>query len=208
MSALRSTASISQRPLSGRTRFSGSPRPPAGKAADNRCAILLESLPLQARASEWLFDGRSGIGKPLLRTLAGLWPYYHGSFRMRGRSLFLPQRPYLPHDSLQAVLAYPYGTVPDNTTFDTVLCQVGLAHLLVFDPDAERKWHKILSGGEQQRLNLARVLLHRPQILFLDEATNQLRRYRRRRTDGYTQKNITGCFMHRRQPPAAYPVAI
>lgn len=138
--------------------------------------ILLESLSLQARASEWLLlDGRSGIGKStLLRTLAGLWPYYHGSFRLQGRSLFLPQRPYLPHDSLRAVLAYPYGTAPDNTTLDTVLCQVGLAHLFAFDPDAEREWHKILSGGEQQRLSLARVLLHRPQILFLDEATNQL----------------------------------
>ena len=136
---------------------------------------LLTDINLEAHAPEWvLLEGRSGIGKStLLRALAGLWPYYQGSFALDGSLLFLPQRPYLPADTLRHTVSYPHPACQDDQIIQTTLEQVGLGRLKN-NLDEPYEWHGILSGGEQQRLSLARALLHKPQILFLDEATNQL----------------------------------
>ena len=136
---------------------------------------LLTDINLEAHAPEWvLLEGRSGIGKStLLRALAGLWPYYQGSFALEGSLLFLPQRPYLPADTLRHTVSYPHPACQDDRLIQTTLEQVGLGRLKD-NLDEPYEWHGILSGGEQQRLGLARALLHKPQILFLDEATNQL----------------------------------
>lgn len=138
--------------------------------------LLARGVHFSVQPSEWLLvDGRSGVGKStLLRTLAGLWPWHAGHFRVAPGSLFLPQRPYLPLGSLRETMAYPGGTLPDDATLQRLLDLTGLERLGGVPPDEEREWNRILSGGEQQRLSLCRVLLRRPAVLFLDEATNQL----------------------------------
>jgi len=119
--------------------------------------------------------GRSGTGKStLFRALAGIWPFGHGRVELPGRTMFLPQRPYIPLGSLRHVVAYP---LPPET-FDRAAIAQALtdAGLPQFVPllDKDENWPQRLSGGEQQRVALARALLAKPDWLFLDEATSNL----------------------------------
>jgi putative ATP-binding cassette transporter len=124
-----------------------------------------------------LVMGPSGAGKStLFRAIAGVWPYGSGSISIPANTslMMLPQRPYFPIGSLKAAITYPAPA--DSFTpaqISDVLAAVGLPQLTA-RLDAEAHWNRMLSLGEQQRLGLARALLHRPQYLFLDEATASL----------------------------------
>jgi len=123
-----------------------------------------------------LLTGRSGSGKStLFRAIAGIWPFGTGTIeRPAGKILFLPQRTYIPLGALKYVVSYP--DTPDShdrAAIAAALADAGLAHLSPHLDDDEN-WAQRLSGGEQQRIALARALLNKPDWLFLDEATASL----------------------------------
>lgn len=124
-----------------------------------------------------LVNGPSGSGKStLFRAIAGIWPFGKGSVTIpQGAHLMvLPQRPYLPIGSLHAAIAYPAPAEQfDREAMREVLTAVGLP-ALVERVDEEAHWNRMLSLGEQQRLGIARAILHRPDYLLLDEATASL----------------------------------
>ena len=124
-----------------------------------------------------LVTGPSGAGKStLFRAIAGVWPFGRGSIAVpaKAKLMMLPQRPYFPVGSLKAAIVYPAeASVLGTDRVRDVLIAVGLPQLASrLEEDAH--WNRILSLGEQQRLGLARALLHAPQYLFLDEATASL----------------------------------
>ena len=125
----------------------------------------------------WI-DGPSGIGKStLLKALSGIWPHCDGQVALpSGKTLFLPQKAYLPLGNLAECVAYP--DKPDNVErIRQLLKSVGLTcprHETQLEQAAELGSDYRLSGGEQQRLMIARILATRPEWVFLDEATSSL----------------------------------
>ncbi|WP_033838974.1 ABC transporter ATP-binding protein/permease [Mesorhizobium loti] len=144
---------------------------------DDGTAVVKETEVAIGPGERVLVAGESGSGKStLVRAIAGLWPWGGGSvnFHPDKRMFMLPQRPYIPSGTLRRAAAYPGAA--DRWTVKEIraaLDKVGLGHLGDrIDEDAP--WDQTLSGGEKQRLAFARLLLHAPDIIVLDEATAAL----------------------------------
>lgn len=145
-----------------------------------------------------LITGPSGSGKStLFRALAGLWPFGRGIVNMPGglapeKVLFLPQKPYVPVGTLRAAVCYP---AEDGAIADADLVQalrdVGLA-ALAGNLDEVDHWQRRLSGGELQRLAVARALVRRPDWLFLDEATSAMDEAMEREIYGVLKSRLPG----------------
>lgn len=137
---------------------------------------LLAHTALQAKAGDSiLLRGPSGSGKStLFRALAGIWPLASGHVTLPASSMFIPQHPYFPNASLRDALAYPEPAASyDEETLKQALCHALLPQL-VDQLDVVDAWSQKLSGGELQRLALARVFLKKPAWVFADEATSAL----------------------------------
>ncbi len=140
--------------------------------------VVIQEANAEIKAGEKvLIVGESGTGKStLFRAIAGLWPWGAGEIRIppRDRMMFMPQRPYIPLGSLRAALAYPAAPKKfADAALAAALERCGLPHLAP-RLEEEDRWDRVLSLGEQQRLAFARLLLHRPRWVFLDEATAAL----------------------------------
>ena len=139
-------------------------------------AVLLSGATLCANPGDSvLLQGPSGCGKStMFRAFAGIWPYASGNLARPPDAMFIPQRPYFPNGPLRNALAYP--EVPSKYD-DPQLRQALVDALLPYladQLDKDDAWSQKLSGGEQQRMAIARVLLKKPKWIFADEITSAL----------------------------------
>ena len=140
--------------------------------------VLLNHVNFQVNAGDRiLIRGPSGCGKStLLRVFAGIWPYVQPPVHIAlpEGTVFMPQRPYFPQGKLRDALTYPQTrSVHSDAQLQQALIDVHLRHL-IDKLDEEGHWTQQLSGGEQQRLSMARVFLKQARWVFADEATSAL----------------------------------
>ena len=147
-------------------------------------ATMLQEKKIAIKAGERvLIVGESGTGKTLLfRALAGLWPWGAGRVtHPRGEELlYMPRTPYLPPGTLREVLAYPADTEKfAAAAYAKALARVKLDRLVPM-LDADNRWDRELSEDEQQTLAFARVVLHAPPWVLIDEVLDSLEEDARR----------------------------
>ncbi len=143
---------------------------------DRQPIVKVDDLTMKA-GERTLLIGPSGSGKStLFRAIAGIWPFGEGQIAAPQDTsvLLLPQRPYLPLGTLRDAVSYPgvAGAYADEA-IKAALIAARLPHLTE-RLDEEAFWVQVLSLGEQQRVAIARVLLAKPDWLFLDEATSAM----------------------------------
>lgn len=126
---------------------------------------------------DYLIKGISGIGKStFVRAIAGIWPFATGeiSYPKAKKVMFLPQQPYMPIGTLSEAIIFPDKTSPKlRAELEEILA---LCRLDKFIPRLHEtaRWSEQLSPGEQQRIAFARVLVQKPDWVFMDESTSML----------------------------------
>ncbi|XP_020286693.1 ATP-binding cassette sub-family D member 3 [Pseudomyrmex gracilis] len=154
--------------------------------------VLIKELSFEVKSGmNVLVCGPNGCGKSsMFRILGELWPVWSGTITKppRGKLFYIPQRPYMTLGTLRDQIIYPHtkaemirrGNVSDED-LKKFLDLVQLTHLLDRENlvnsegqgwDTVADWMDVLSGGEKQRIAMARLFYHKPQFAILDECTS------------------------------------
>jgi ATP-binding cassette, subfamily D (ALD), peroxisomal long-chain fatty acid import protein len=156
---------------------------PAGQIHGTGEQLIDEIDMIVHEGEHTIISGPNGVGKTgVARVVAGLWPVFRGlvSKPKRADVFYIPQRPYLSMGTLRDQIIYPdshadmVGKDISDQDLEAVLEMVKLEYIPSREGgwETRKEWKDVFSGGEKQRIGMARMFYHKPRFAVLDEATS------------------------------------
>jgi ATP-binding cassette subfamily D (ALD) long-chain fatty acid import protein len=165
-------------------RLEGVPIVAPGGQIHSTGEVLIDEIDMIVHEGEHtIISGPNGVGKTsVARVVAGLWPVFRGlvSKPKRADIFYIPQRPYLSMGTLRDQIIYPdshadmVGKDISDHDLEVILDIVKLDYIPSREGgwETRKEWKDVFSGGEKQRVGMARMFYHKPRYAILDEATS------------------------------------